>query len=237
MRSHGLKAATVRSRWVSLRSLYGWMAREEIVDVSPVVRVTVPRAEAPPVRLLSRADLKALFKACEGKTFRDRRDMALIRLLATTGLRKMEARDLLVDDVNVGERIAIVRHGKGNKGRVVKFDVETALAIDRYKRVRAKQERLEHLPWLFLSRYGRLSDNSVPYILGIRSEAAGLGKIGPHKLRHSWAHIMKESGATDSDLMTLGGWTSPEVMRRHGNIRATERALSAYDDVGAFTAL
>ena len=48
---------------------------------------------------------------------------------------------------------------------------------------------------------------------------------------------MKESGATDSDLMTLGGWTSPEVMRRYGAIRATERALSAYDDVAAFTKL
>ena len=48
---------------------------------------------------------------------------------------------------------------------------------------------------------------------------------------------MMKAGASDSDVMQLGGWTSPDVIRRYGSIRAQERGLAVYDDVAPFGSL
>jgi integrase len=61
-----------------------------------------------------------------------------------------------------------------------------------------------------------------------RSDAAGLGKIHPHQLRHSFAHAWLEAGGSEGDLMKLAGWTSPVMLRRYGASLAAERARKAH---------
>ena len=81
-------------------------------------------------------DLKALLKTCQTKSFEDRRDEAVIRLLADTGIRKGELVGLKAPDVDLdtGE---IVVMGKGHRPRIVPFGVKTAKALDRYEVVRS----------------------------------------------------------------------------------------------------
>ena len=69
----------------------------------------------------------------------------------------------------------------------------------------------------------------MPPILDKRAAMAGLGHVHPHMARHTYAHRMKKSGASLEDLGQLGGWSSPEVMRRYGASLAVERSLEAYD--------
>ena len=155
---------------------------EEIVAVSPVARVHVPRAEAPSVQLLSRDDLKKLFKACEGKTFNDRRDMALIRLLATTGgTEDGSPRPRGRSTSTSGSVSRGFVTAKATRPESSDSTPRPREALDRYKRIRARH-RLAELPALFLSRHGKLGHNSIPYVLGVRAEAAGLPRFGPHKL-------------------------------------------------------
>lgn len=137
-RAAGLAAATLRSRWIALRNLYGWLLDEEEIEASPMARVRVAKANPEPIRVLDIADLRALLKACEGREFFDRRDMALIRLLASTGMRLAELTDLRVGDLDLAKRLAYVVHGKGDKARWVRFDAATAACLDRYKRARAR---------------------------------------------------------------------------------------------------
>lgn len=81
-------------------------------------------------------ELRALIKACTGRDMRERRDEALVRLMAETGMRAGEVIGLQLPDVDLTRGIATVHRGKGGKGRIVPFGSRTASALDRYLRAR-----------------------------------------------------------------------------------------------------
>ena len=62
-----------------------------------------------------------------------------------------------------------------------------------------------------------------------RAQAAGIGHIHAHQLRHTFADRFLSAGGNEGDLQRLGGWESSEIMRRYGAARAVDRALNAYD--------
>lgn len=227
-RDRGLAPATIRSRWIALRNLYGWLADEEEIDTNPMTKVRVDKVDPEPVQVLEDEDLRKLFKACEGKGFLERRDLALLRLLASTGMRLTELADLRVGDVDLLKRVAYVEHGKGDKARWVRFDAGTAQAIDRYLRTRARH-RNAGLPWLWISRGGHFTNKGIPLMISRRATEAGIGHVHAHQLRHTFAHRFLENGGTEGDLQKLGGWESADVMRRYGAARAVDRALASYD--------
>lgn len=226
----GRARATIRNRWIALRNLYGWLVDEDELDASPLAKVTVPRPDPPPPAVLSDDDMRALLRACEGRRFEDRRDTALIRLLAATGLRVSEACSLTLDDVDLSLRLAVVRSGKGDKARMVRFDPATSAALDRYKRLRARH-RFAHRPEFWIGHRGPLTRKGVPAILDKRAAMAGIAHVHAHQLRHSWAHRWLANGGTEGDLQRLGGWANAEVMRRYGAAQAVDRALAAYDTI------
>ena len=133
-------------------------------------------------------------------------------------------------DLDLVNRIVAVRHGKGDRARVSRFDPATAAGLDRYKRVRGRH-RLAGRPELWLGHRGPLTRKGIPRILDKRTAQAGLPHVHPHQLRHTWADRWLAAGGNEGDLQRLGGWESAEVMRRYGAVRATDRALAAYDDI------
>lgn len=230
MRSAGRAQATIRSRWIALRNLYGWATEEGEVEENPVARVKVDRPNPPAPNVVTEEDIGALLKACEGSDFYSRRDTAMIRLLLATGLRVSEFVALELADLDLRNRVAIVRDGKGGHARLVKFDPGTAAALDRYKRVRARH-RHAALPQLWIGFRGRMTRKGVPESIAKRAKQAGVDHVHPHQLRHTWADRWLAAGGTEGDLMRLGGWQSADIMRRYGESRAVDRALSAYDHV------
>ncbi len=229
-RAAGIAQATMRNRWVALRNLYGWAVDEEEIERSPVDKVVVAKGNTPAPNVLSDDDLKALLKACSGADFYARRDYALIRFMLATGLRVSETVDLALGDLDLTNRIVAVRHGKGDKARVVRFDAPTAAALDRYKRVRARH-RYAAVPFLWIGFRGRITRKGVPVMLNKRSAEAGIAHVHPHQLRHTWADRWLSAGGNEGDLQRLGGWESADIMRRYGQARAVDRALTAYDTV------
>jgi site-specific recombinase XerD len=119
----------------------------------------VPAVVDKPVPVLDDAELAALLKACQGKTFADRRDEAVVRFLLDTGCRVSEMCGITLDDVDLDHELVIVT-GKGRKTRPVYFGARTARAIDRYVRER-RSHRYAHSPALFLSQRGQLSMDGV----------------------------------------------------------------------------
>ena len=233
LRTAGLSDATLRSRWVALRSVYRWLVEEDELEVSPLAKVMVAKGEAPPISVLEDGQLRVLLKACEGKDFYARRDLAMIRLFLAAGLRKSELAAIAVEDLDLAARIVVVRwHPKGSKrhaGGALRPG-HLASAIDRYKRIRARHRLAAHRI-LFLGRSGQLSPNGPGIIVDNRARRAGIGHVHPHQLRHTFAHRFLSAGGNDGDLQKLGGWANAEVMRRSGASRAVDRALAAYDTI------
>lgn len=236
------KPATAANRYGGLQAFFKWCVSEEEIAASPMAKMTPPTVPPTSVPVLSDADLSRLLKACEGTDFTSRRDMAIIRLFISTGMRRAELAELLVEDVDPRGRTVIIRHGKGDKPRVVTFGAKTANIVDRYLRARrahrrahevirdGRGEAIGHPLWL--GPRGQVTGSGIFQVIQSRGEQAGLGKIHPHVFRHTSAHVMLAGGHSEGDVMNLHGWSSRQMVLRYGASAAGERAREAYQRRG-----
>ncbi|MET0476170.1 MAG: tyrosine-type recombinase/integrase, partial [Mycobacterium sp.] len=132
----GAEASTARSRQLAMRRFSVWLEEEGEIDTDPLLGLKAPKLDTKVTESLSDDELRKLIKACGGKEFRDRRDEAIVRLMAETGMRAGEVCGLTVGDVDLTRGLVTVRRGKGGKGRVAPFGAQTGVAIDRYIRAR-----------------------------------------------------------------------------------------------------
>ncbi|MCA1691683.1 MAG: tyrosine-type recombinase/integrase, partial [Actinobacteria bacterium] len=142
-------ASTAQTRYKALRLFFAWAAEEGEVEQNPMVNIRPPIVPEVPVPVLGDDELRALLAACSGKGFEDRRDTAIIRLLLDTGMRRDELVGLRLLDVDVVGHVAVVL-GKGRRERGCPFGDKTAVALDRYLRVR-KAHRLAEAEWMWLA--------------------------------------------------------------------------------------
>ncbi len=227
--------ATAANRYRSLQQFFKWLVDEGEIETSPMVKMRPPRVDEESPDVLRPDAIDALREVTSGTTFDERRDRAIIELFYSTGMRRAELGGLKVDDIDQALRVAHV-HGKGatrkgvasQKHRVSPFDDEAAKVLFRYiLRARAHHPDAES-PWLWLGKKGKLTDNGIAQLLNRRGLEAGLGRINPHRLRHTWAHELLAAGMQEGDLMRLAGWTSPAMPKRYGKSAANERAEAAY---------
>lgn len=220
-----LEANTVRTRYRGLYRFCRWLVDEDELSANPMEKLSPPTAAAKPVPVLDDDALAALLKTCHGKTFNDRRDEAMIRVLLDCGLRISELCGLTVSTVDLDMGSAIVK-GKGSKVRAVYFGARTARAVDRYLRMR-NAHRWAHLDALFLTQRGALSADGGRERLNIRTAQAGLDHIHPHQFRHTFAHDFLMAGGQERDLKRLAGWSSDVMLERYGASAADARAKAA----------
>lgn len=148
-----------------------------------MARMKPPIVPEVPVPVVSDDDLKRLLRACNGKTFEDKRDVAILRVFIDTGIRLAECSGLRREDVDLQEEVLHVT-GKGRRPRAVPFGAKTGVALDRYLRLRL---RLRHSqadsPALWLGPKGGLTDSGIAQMLERRCLQAGIEKVHPHQLR------------------------------------------------------
>jgi site-specific recombinase XerD len=222
----GLRPASLSLAYRSIRPFWKWLLEEDEIERSPMERMKAPivPVEAPPI--IREDQMLALLKTCEGTGFDERRDMALLRLLYDTGMRRGECAGLKIEDVD-WERDVVAVFGKARRVRACPFGKQTAKALDRYLRLRARHPQGDE-PWLWLGRRGRLMDSGILQVVRRRSSEAGLGKLHPHLFRHTFAHEMLSAGMQEGDLLMLGGWRDRAMLSRYGASAAEERAREAY---------
>jgi len=220
------KANTAANRHKALRAFFTWLVEEGEISASPMRNIKPPRIPEEPPTVLTDEQLSRLLKACEGKDFESRRDTALIRFLLDTGLRRSELAGLRVEDVDLDVNVAGVL-GKFRRPRAVPFGKRTALALDRYLRMRALH-RYKDRPELWLGRRGPVQPDGIYDIVKKRTALAGIDSVHPHLFRHTFAHSWLSSGGQEQDLMMLAGWRSRTMLGRYGASAAAERARDAY---------
>lgn len=226
LRERGAAANTLAARYKALRVWFAWLAEEHEIPTSPMARMKPPAVPEQPPLLLSTDQLRRVLKQCEGRDFYARRDLAILRLLLDTGMRRGELAGILVADIDWDLDVVIVT-GKGRRDRACPFGKKTAVALDRYVRERARH-RFASLPQLWLGLSGPLTGNGVYQVVRNRAVAAGLGHAWPHLLRHIWAHNWLAAGGQETDLLMLAGWRSRSMLSRYGASAAAARAREAH---------
>ncbi|MEV0749494.1 tyrosine-type recombinase/integrase [Streptomyces sp. RTGN2] len=221
----GATASTARSRQLAVRRFSAWLAAEGETDTDPLVSLKPPKLDDPVIPELDEDQLRALIKACAASNdFRARRDEAIVRLMAETGIRSGEVVAMTVGDVDLKTGVAIVRLGKGGKGRSIPFGPQTARAIDRYLRVR-RQHRMASLDALWLGdRQKGFGYQALYSALKTRSQNAGIEGFHPHVLRHTAAGRWLAAGGSEGGLMAMAGWSRRDMIDRYTRATSERRA-------------
>lgn len=223
----GAEAATARARQMALRRFAAWLADEGELDTNPLLGVKPPKLDTKVTEALTDDQLKELIKACRGKDFLDRRDEAIVRFMAETGVRAGELLGMMLPgDLDLPGGVATVRRGKGGKGRVVPFGAQTAAAIDRYLRAR-RTHRLADSGPLWLGGGGQsFGYHGLNIGLKRRAQAAGIDGFHLHLLRHTAATRWLRAGGSEQGLMAVAGWSTRSMMDRYTGASAAERAAA-----------
>lgn len=178
-------------------SFFGWLEDEDYILKSPVRRIHKVKSAKTVKELLSDEDLEILRDNCK-----EIRDLALVEILSSTGIRVGELVRINRNDIDFHERSCIVT-GKGNKQREVYFDARTKLHLKQYL-----QNRKDDNKALFVSLskpFARLSIAGVESTLrklGIKSKIA---KVHPHKFRRSLATMAIDKGMPIEQVQKLLG--------------------------------
>lgn len=222
----GAAPATARTRQMALKRYSAWLLEEGETDADLIRDLKPPKLDTKLVEGLTDEQCAALIKACQGKEFIDRRDEAVARLLIETGMRAGEVLGLTVEDVDVQRGLAVVRRGKGGKGRVVPFSPQVARSIDRYLRLR-RSHRLAHTGALWLGGGGQqFAYHGLNVAMKARAAAAGMPQFNLHKLRNTAATRWLAAGGSENGLMAVAGWSSREMLDRYTKASASDRAAA-----------
>jgi len=203
-----------------LSSFFSWLEDEDYIVKSPVRRIHRVKTATVTKEVLSDEDLETLRDSCANA-----RDLAIVDMLATTGMRVGELVGLDIDDIDLQGRECIVT-GKGNKQRPVYFDARAKLHLQTYL-----ESRTDDCPALFVSLDStatRLSIGGIETRLRELGRSCGVGRVHPHKFRRTLATHAIDKGMPIEQVQKLLGHaridtTMHYAMVNQNNVKASHR--------------
>ena len=196
-RLRNLSKVTIDNLRRIFSSFFAWLEDEDYIAKSPVRRIHKVKTDSLVKEVLSDEQLEQLRDSCTNK-----RDLALIDILSSTGIRVGELVKLNREDIDFHERQCVV-FGKGNKERVVYFNARTKLHLQQYL-----DERTDDNPALFVSLHSphtRLTISGVEVRIRELGKSLSMPKVHPHKFRRTLATMAIDKGMPIEQVQRLLG--------------------------------
>lgn len=180
-----------------LSSFFNWLEDEGHILKSPVRRIHKMKLGRTVKEVFSDEELEILRDSCDKP-----RDLIIVEMLYSTGMRVGELVKLNISDVDLNERECIVL-GKGNCERQVYFDARTKLHLQSY--LNSRDDDNEALFVSLKKPYRRITISSVESMLSNLGEKTSIKKVHPHKFRRSMATHAIDKGMPIEQVQKLLG--------------------------------
>ena len=233
-RFSGRKGSTMARKIAALRSFFSFLFTMGEVPGNPASGIVAPRRSMRLPEFLPVDEMMDLLRSLPAEGEAGKRDVAILELLYSSGLRVGELVSLRRMDVSLEEETVRVR-GKGRKVRVVPVGEKARNALSAYLAETGRAgRRSEEDDWrgaLFRNaRGGALSPRSVARILEKALERAGLTRhLSPHGIRHYFATHLLESGADLRAIQEMLGHASLSTTQRYARVNVSH-LVRAYEE-------
>lgn len=178
-------------------SFFAWLEEEDYIIKSPVRRIHKVKTGAQVKEVLSDESLENLRDICK-----ETRDLAIIDLLSSTGMRVGELVKLNRDDINFNERECLV-YGKGNKERIVYFNARAKIHLQEY--LNSRRDKNKALFVSLAKPHRRLQISGVEVRLRKIGKKAKIPRVHPHKFRRTLATMAIDKGMPVEQVQKLLG--------------------------------
>ena len=220
------KSSSVARKISVLRTFFKFLEQEEIIRHNPMASISMPKQEQHIPVCLSVDEVFALLESPgPGENFRAR-DMAILEMLYSTGMRVSELVACNLTSLDFDSEMVRVR-GKGNKERMVPMGEQAIKTVRAYfaerqelLRNRLQQGKKIDNEAVFLNSRGtRLTARSVERLIAEYGRKAGIDKaVTPHVLRHSFATHLLEMGADMRSVQELLGHASLSTTQKYTHL-------------------
>lgn len=222
LKEQKLKISTLEQYRVAINAFFNWLVNEEYMERNPAKKIPpydVPETEREPV---TKVELEYLRMACATP-----REKALIDFLYSTGCRASECAAVELEDINWHDRSVKIRHGKGDKFRIVYFNAESEVSLKAY--IKSKKHESVALFSRIRSPYGHITSKALEDEVKKIKERAGVNvktHVTPHVLRHTFATTAIDNGMPVDQVQMLLGHASLDttmiyVHRNQENAKAS----------------
>lgn len=208
-----VKQGTLDTMRLVFSSFYQFMENEEYITKNPVRKIHKIRSEDVIKPAFTDEELEIIRKSAKCI-----RDLAIIDLLYSSGIRISECVDLNIRDVNFADREFIV-YGKGGKERICYFNARTKIEILDYLQTREDRECA-----LFVSKHEpheRLKKGGIRHMLKDIEAKTGIPNIHPHRFRRTLATNLLDKGMTLEQVQRILGHKKIETTLIYANVNQT----------------
>lgn len=222
--SKNLSKSTVDNNRRVLSSFFAWLEDEDYIIKSPVRRIHKVRTTTNVKETYTDEELELMRDNCT-----ELRDLAIVDILASTGMRVGEMVLLNRDDINFAERECIVL-GKGDKERVVYFDAKAKKHLQDYI-----NSRIDDNPALFVSLRKpckRITINGIEARLRKLGVTWGIHKLHPHKFRRTLATMAIDKGMPIEQLQRLLGHQRIDTTLQYAMVKQTNVKMAHKKYIG-----
>ena len=203
-----------------IASFFSWLEDEDYIVKSPARRIKHVKTPKRIKSTFTDEDLEMLREGCANA-----RDLAIIDMLTSTGMRIGELVGLNINDINLEERECLVT-GKGNKQRLTYFDARTKVHLDDYLRTRTDDHNALFIPLNGKAR--RMTIGAIELRLRQIGKKSNIQRVHPHKFRRTLATNAIDKGMPIEQVQKLLGHekidtTMHYALVNQSNVKASHR--------------
>ncbi len=217
-KQNNLSRVTIDNVRRILSSFFSWLEDEEYLIKSPIRRIHKVKTTSNIKDTYSDEDLEKMRDSCEEK-----RDLALIDIMASTGMRVGELVQLNQSDIDFNERECKVL-GKGNKERIVYFDARTKIHMQEY--LDSRNDDNEALFVTLKAPHSRLTIGGVESRVREIGKRLNIEKVHPHKFRRTLATKAIDKGMPIKQLQQLLGHKRIDTTLQYAMVKRSNVKLA-----------
>jgi len=227
------RRTTIARKLSALKSFFRYLELRGLAPLNPAAEIATPKQERHIPTYLSVDDMFALLEQPDREKELGLRDLAILELLYSTGVRVSELVAIDIERLDLNSRLVRVS-GKGGKERLLPVGRKAIAAIREYlehtEKRREKAGYSKRQGPLFLNyRGGRLSARSVNRLVKRYSTKCGIiTGISPHSLRHTFATHLLDGGADLRSIQELLGHVSLSTTQKYTHV-SIDKLMEVYD--------